>query len=127
MQVFSAPDALERLAANPKTAPYLVDPAFMAKFQAIQKNPAALQMNMDEKILNCMMVLLGQGGAVDEPGSAPSAEEQASAKSDAAAKPEEPKAEPEPEPEPASAPAEKTEEEKISEAAAAEKALGTVA
>ena len=61
MQAFAAPDALDKIAANPKTAPYLADPAFMARFKAIQANPSSLQQNMDEKIIMCMMVLLGQG------------------------------------------------------------------
>lgn len=112
MQVFSAPDALARLAANPKTAPYLADPAFMTKFQAIQQNPDALQTNMDEKIITCMMVLMGQGDAMAEPDASASQPAPAAAPKEAPAAPKE-------------EPAEMTEEDKAQEAAAAEKALGT--
>lgn len=68
MQAFAAPDALEKIAAHPKTAAYLADPSFVTRFKAIQANPSTLQQNMDEKMIMCMMVLLGQGDVIDAAG-----------------------------------------------------------
>jgi len=63
--LFAAPDAISKLVANPKTAPYFADGGFVQKLQAIQKNPSLLQSSMDEKIIMCMMVLMGRGDIMD--------------------------------------------------------------
>ena len=62
------PDLVSRLAANPKFAPYLADPAFVAKLQALQSNPQDLAGVMgggagggapDPRFLEVLSFLLG--------------------------------------------------------------------
>ncbi|KAJ2779939.1 Hsp90 cochaperone [Coemansia javaensis] len=55
-------DVLARLAANPKTAPFLVDPAFVAKIRDIQADPNKLQEHAgDQRITMAMFTLMGMG------------------------------------------------------------------
>ncbi|KAI0621947.1 Zn-dependent protease contains TPR repeats [Pyrenophora tritici-repentis] len=58
--MFSDPNMIQKLAANPKTAALLGDAEFMAKLQQLQKNPnAAGQFMQDPRFLQVMSVLLG--------------------------------------------------------------------
>jgi len=74
------PDMLVKLAANPKTAPYLSDAAFMAKLQAVQQDPSKIGEllqggQQDPRMMECLATLLGMGGAMGggpPPASAPS-------------------------------------------------------
>jgi stress-induced-phosphoprotein 1 len=51
------PDALQKIAANPKCSAYLAQPDFIQKIQAIQQNPNTLNMYMnDPRIMTAMMV-----------------------------------------------------------------------
>jgi stress-induced-phosphoprotein 1 len=51
------PDLLGKIAANPKCAPYLAQPDFMAKIQAIQSNPSSINQHMnDPRIMTVLMV-----------------------------------------------------------------------
>ena len=58
--MFSDPNMIQKLAANPKTASLLGDSEFMGKLQQLQKNPnAAGQFMQDPRFLQVMSVLLG--------------------------------------------------------------------
>jgi len=58
-QAFSAPDAIMKIANNPKTKAYLSQPDFLEKFKSIQANPNLLQMHLsDPRIMATMGVLL---------------------------------------------------------------------
>ncbi|KAJ2798412.1 Hsp90 cochaperone, partial [Coemansia helicoidea] len=55
-------NVLGKLAANPKTAPFVADPAFVAKVQAIQADPNKLQEYADDqRITIAMFTLMGMG------------------------------------------------------------------
>ncbi|KAK0656894.1 hypothetical protein B0T16DRAFT_318098 [Cercophora newfieldiana] len=133
-QMFSDPNLLQKLAKNPKTSAYLADPAFMAKLQAIQKNPKNAQdLFSDPRMIQVLGVLMGVDMEMrDTPPSAPGAsgskveEEEDVAMSDVppAKKPEPAKKAPSPEPEPEED-EEAAEKKKAKEAAEKEKALGT--
>ena len=104
--VFRAPDALQKIASDPRTAGYLSDPSFMMKFQQLQQNPEAIGMHLqDPRIMNVIGVLMGINIQTPE-----------SMGAGASAPPPKPK-EPEPEPEPE---VELTEEEKAAKALKAE-------
>eukprot|EP00640_Fibrocapsa_japonica_P000732 CAMPEP_0113937774 /NCGR_PEP_ID=MMETSP1339-20121228/4320_1 /TAXON_ID=94617 /ORGANISM="Fibrocapsa japonica" /LENGTH=572 /DNA_ID=CAMNT_0000940673 /DNA_START=71 /DNA_END=1789 /DNA_ORIENTATION=+ /assembly_acc=CAM_ASM_000762 len=54
------PDAIARLASNPKFASYLADPTFVMKLQMLQKDPNQLQsMMQDPRILEVFGFLMG--------------------------------------------------------------------
>jgi len=58
--LFAAPDALQKLAANPKTVGFLAQPDFMAKVEEIRRDPATVGTHfMDPRIMQCMTVLMG--------------------------------------------------------------------
>ena len=66
------PDMIAKLGANPKTAPYLSDPAFVAKLQAVQANPSSLGELLqggqsDPRMMECLATLLGMGGGMGGP------------------------------------------------------------
>ena len=58
------PDMMERLAANPKFAPWLADDAFVAQLKAIQSDPQSLNNSAlsDPRMLEIITFLLGLGG-----------------------------------------------------------------
>ena len=59
-QMFNDPQLFEKLAANPKTAGLLSDPAFMAKLKSIQANPKEASMAFqDPRMIQVMGVLMG--------------------------------------------------------------------
>jgi stress-induced-phosphoprotein 1 len=54
------PDLLGKIAANPKCAPYLAQPDFMAKIMAIQANPSSMNQYMDDpRIMTVLMAMMG--------------------------------------------------------------------
>ncbi|KAK2807053.1 hypothetical protein FQN49_008791, partial [Arthroderma sp. PD_2] len=58
--MFQDPQMIQKLANNPKTAPLLADPEFMAKLQHLAKNPNSVGEEMrDPRFLQVMGVLLG--------------------------------------------------------------------
>lgn len=58
--MFQDPQMISKLAANPKTAPLLADPGFMAKLKAIQANPKEAGMHFqDPRMIQVMGVLMG--------------------------------------------------------------------
>ena len=126
--MFSDPNMIQKLAANPKTAALLGDAEFMAKLQQLQKNPnAAGQFMQDPRFLQVMSVLLGidmsfgQGPGAGGAGAAGSKEAEEDVEMpDARPAPEQPKKAPEPEPEPEPEQVEETEEEKAAKKAKAE-------
>jgi stress-induced-phosphoprotein 1 len=51
------PDLINKIASNPKCSPYLAQPDFMAKIQAIQANPSSMNQYMnDPRIMTVLMV-----------------------------------------------------------------------
>lgn len=59
-QMFSDPQLFAKLGANPKTAPLLSDPAFMAKLKKIQADPKEAGMAFqDPRMIQVMGVLMG--------------------------------------------------------------------
>ncbi|KAI1765632.1 heat shock protein [Hypoxylon sp. FL1150] len=138
--MFKDPNLLQKLMSNPKTSGYFADPSFIAKIQAIQKDPSNMQdLFSDPRMIQVLGVLMGvdmtMSGGDDFPGAGASSSGAKEAKEDVEmpdvvpenskpqSKPEPAKA-PEPEPEP-----ELDEEElakkKAKEEADKEKALGT--
>jgi len=58
--MFNDPQMIQKLASNPKTAPYLADPQFMNKLQRLAKNPQEMGQELgDPRFLQVMGVLLG--------------------------------------------------------------------
>jgi stress-induced-phosphoprotein 1 len=58
--MFRDPQLLPKLAANPKTAPLLADPTFMAKLQQVQTNPqGSADLLSDPRMIQVLGVLLG--------------------------------------------------------------------
>jgi stress-induced-phosphoprotein 1 len=108
--MFNDPNMIQKLAGNPKTAPYLADPEFMNKLQQLKTNPNDMGAYMqDPRFLQVMSVMLGidmqfgaggAGGAGEQGGAAPREAEEDVEMPDARAVPEQPKKAPEPEPEP---------------------------
>jgi stress-induced-phosphoprotein 1 len=130
--MFNDPQLYQKLAKNPKTSPYLADPAFMAKLQSLAKNPGQMGQELgDPRMLQVMSVLLGIDLSMGDPSAGgPSARGQEHEEdvpmpdarpSSRAQPPKEPEPEPEPEPEDEEAIAAR----KAKEAAEAEKKLGT--
>jgi stress-induced-phosphoprotein 1 len=140
--IFSDPQLIQKLAANPKTSKFLADPAFMQKLTQIQNNPSDSQaIFQDPRMLQVMGVLMGidmdmmgmggMGGMGGDPTatSAPKEAEEDVPMTDArpaSSQPEPPKAAakaPAPEPEPEDE--EAAERAKAKAAAEEEKRLGT--
>jgi len=58
--VFGQPDVLQKIASNPKTAPFLSDPSFMMKLQQLQQNPESIGKHLeDQRIMSVMGMLMG--------------------------------------------------------------------
>src|SRR5436309_15575774 len=58
--MFNDPQLYQKLAKNPKTSPYLADPAFVRKLQQLAKNPSEMGQELgDPRMLQVMSVLLG--------------------------------------------------------------------
>ncbi|KAI0533676.1 hypothetical protein GGR58DRAFT_485564 [Xylaria digitata] len=130
--MFSDPNLLQKLMTNPKTSGYFSDPSFIAKVQALQKNPQNTQeLFSDPRMIQVLGVAMGVDMDVraptDMPGDAPGASSK-EAEEDVQMpdlKPTPAKApEPEPEPEP-ELDEEALEKQKAKEEADKEKALGT--
>ncbi|KAH7355697.1 hypothetical protein BKA66DRAFT_475028 [Pyrenochaeta sp. MPI-SDFR-AT-0127] len=123
--MFSDPNMIQKLAANPKTAPLLGDAEFMGKLQQLKTNPNLVgQFMQDPRFMQVMGVLLGIDmqfggpGAGGPGGPAPREAEEDVEMPDARPTPtEQPKKAPEPEPVPE--PVEETEEEKAAKEAKA--------
>ncbi len=136
--MFSDPNLLQKLMSNPKTSGYFADPSFIAKIQAIQKNPNNTQeLFSDPRMIQVLGVAMGVDMDMRMPGDMPldpSAGGRAFAEEDTempdleASKPA-PKPEPAKAPEPEPAPEREDEEgaakKKAKEEADKEKALGT--
>ncbi|KAI0170011.1 hypothetical protein GGR52DRAFT_552562 [Hypoxylon sp. FL1284] len=141
--MFNDPNLLQKLMSNPKTSGYFADPSFIAKVQAIQKNPQNTQdLFSDPRMIQVLGVLMGvdmhMGSPEEMAGAGAGAASSSGAReanedvempdiTPADSKPQrqpEPAKAPEPEPEP-----EMDEEElakkKAKEEADKEKALGT--
>lgn len=137
--MFSDPQLIQKLAANPKTSKFLADPTFMMKLRQIQNNPSDSQaMFQDPRMIQVLGVLMGvdmsmmdgmggmSGMGSDFAGAPKEAEEDVSmpdarpTQSSPPPKKEVPKAEPEPEPMD-----EDDETAKAKAEAEAEKKLGT--
>ncbi|KAI0799155.1 hypothetical protein GGR55DRAFT_670661 [Xylaria sp. FL0064] len=132
-KMFSDPNLLQKLMNNPKTSSYFSDPSFIAKVQALQKNPQNTQeLFSDPRMIQVLGVAMGVDMDVRSPGDfagdAPTASSSKEAEQDVEMpdrKPSPPKApEPEPEPEP-ELDEEALEKKKAKEEADKEKALGT--
>ncbi|EXJ87505.1 stress-induced-phosphoprotein 1 [Capronia epimyces CBS 606.96] len=133
--IFSDPQLIQKLASNPKTAPFLADPQFVTKLQRLAKNPQDMGQELaDPRFLQVMGVLLGvdmQMGAPPE-GASSRAENPADAEEDVPmpdARPESnprpaEKKVPEPEPEPEEEDEEAIAAKKAKEEAEKEKKLG---
>ncbi|KAI0184486.1 putative heat shock protein [Xylaria flabelliformis] len=136
--MFSDPNLLQKLMNNPKTSGYFSDPSFIAKVQALQKNPQNTQdLFSDPRMIQVLGVAMGVDMDMrmpgDMPGASPSGAKEAEedvempdlTRSPPASKPTPAKApEPEPEPEP-EIDEEALEKKKAKEEADKEKALGT--
>ena len=58
--MFSDPQMIQKLAANPKTSKFLADPSFMAKLQQVRNNPNDTQaMFSDPRMIQVLGVLMG--------------------------------------------------------------------
>lgn len=129
--MFNDPQLYQKLAKNPKTSPYLADPAFMAKLQRLAKNPSEMGQELgDPRMLQVMSVLLGIDLSMGDPSAGgPSARGQEheedvpmpDARPSSRPPPQAKEPSPEPEPEDEEAIAAK----KAKEEAEAEKKLGT--
>lgn len=135
--MFSDPQLIQKLAANPKTSKLLADPSFMMKLQQMKQNPNDTQaMFQDPRMIQVLGVLMGvdmdmmggmPGGGAPGEGPAPTEAEEDVPMPDArpaSAQPPKSK-EPEPEPEPEPADEEAKEKAKAKADAEAEKKLGT--
>ncbi|KAI0433884.1 hypothetical protein F5Y09DRAFT_31514 [Xylaria sp. FL1042] len=132
-KMFSDPNLLQKLMNNPKTSSYFSDPSFIAKVQALQKNPQNTQeLFSDPRMIQVLGVAMGVDMDVRSPGDFagdnPTASSSKEAEQDVEMpdrKPSPAKApEPEPEPEP-ELDEEALEKKKAKEEADKEKALGT--
>lgn len=133
-KMFSDPNLLTKLMNNPKTSGYFSDPSFIAKVQALQKNPQNTQeLFSDPRMIQVLGVAMGLDMDVrapeDMPGGAPGtsskeAEEDVEMpdRKPSPAKAPEPEPQPEPEPE---LDEEALQKKKAKEEAEKEKALGT--
>ncbi|KAI5298280.1 ubiquitin-protein transferase activating protein, partial [Ascosphaera pollenicola] len=109
MNMFKDPNLIQKLAANPKTAPLLADTQFVNKLQSLRTNPNGMQEAFqDPRFLQVMGVLMGIDMQFGGPGDAAKAAAENSTAEDvkmedapaAEPKKEEKKAEPAPEPTP---------------------------
>lgn len=125
-QMFTDPNLIQKLAANPKTSSLLADPTFMAKLQQMQQNPKNVQEFFDDpRMLQVLGVLMGVDLETRE--SAPEGATEIPM-TDAPPQPKAPepaRKAPEPVPEPEELDEETLEKKKAKEAADKEKALGT--
>ncbi|KAI1361197.1 hypothetical protein F5Y08DRAFT_315523 [Xylaria arbuscula] len=133
-KMFSDPNLLTKLMNNPKTSGYFSDPSFIAKVQALQKNPQNTQeLFSDPRMIQVLGVAMGldmdMRAPEDMPGGAPGtsskeAEEDVEMpdRKPSPAKAPEPEPQPEPEPE---LDEEALQKKKAKEEADKEKALGT--
>ncbi|KAI6082488.1 hypothetical protein F4821DRAFT_247022 [Hypoxylon rubiginosum] len=136
--MFKDPNLLQKLMSNPKTSGFFADPSFIAKIQAIQKDPSNMQdLFSDPRMIQVLGVLMGvdmsMSGGEDFPGAAASSSGAKESEedvempdlesSDTQSKPE-PARKPEPEPEP-EVDEEELAKKKAKEEADKEKALGT--
>ncbi|KAI1756869.1 hypothetical protein F4782DRAFT_484433 [Xylaria castorea] len=136
--MFSDPNLLQKLMNNPKTSGYFSDPSFIAKVQALQKNPQDTQdLFSDPRMIQVLGVAMGVDMDMRMPDEVPGASSSGAKEaeedvdmpdlkpSQSASKPTPAKApEPEPEPEP-EFDNEAAEKKKAKEEADKEKALGT--
>ena len=131
-QMFSDPNLIPKLAANPKTSSFVSDPVFMNKIQQIQRDPKSLnpqELAGDSRLLQVLGVLMGvdmQMGMPDEAGPAGGAPREA----EEVPEPKKPEPankapEPAPEPEPMEEDEESISKRKAKEEADKLKALGT--
>ncbi|KAL5527530.1 hypothetical protein ACEPAG_6331 [Sanghuangporus baumii] len=59
-KLFSDPNMITKIAANPKTSKYLSDPAFMATLQSVQNDPKLIQSALqDPRMIEVMGLLMG--------------------------------------------------------------------
>ncbi|KAI1384341.1 heat shock protein [Hypoxylon trugodes] len=140
-KMFNDPNLLQKLMSNPKTSGYFADPSFIAKIQAIQKNPNNTQeLFTDPRMIQVLGVLMGidmqMGGPDSMPGAAGASSSGAKEAEEDVEMPDLTPADPKPQsqPEPAKAPEPEPEPEfdeeelakkKAKEEADKEKALGT--
>ncbi|TPX16028.1 uncharacterized protein E0L32_000362 [Thyridium curvatum] len=131
-QMFSDPQLIQKLAANPKTSAFLADPTFMQKLQSIQQNPKNTQdLFSDPRLIQVLGVLMGVDMQMGMPPEGANTADASKMQEDQEMpdvmpepkRPEAPKKAPEPEPEPEDE--EALETKKAKEAADKEKALGT--
>lgn len=139
-KMFSDPNLLQKLMTNPKTSGYFADPSFIAKVQALQKNPQNTQeLFSDPRMIQVLGVAMGVDMDMRMPGDAPEASSSGAKETEEdvempdlvpsgsppTSKPAPTKApQPEPEPEP-EIDEEALEKEKAKKEADKEKALGT--
>ena len=70
-KMLNDPSIFQKLAANPKTAPFLADPAFMQSLQQLQKDPSKMSESFrDPRMMQVLAVLLGIDMQMGGPGSA---------------------------------------------------------
>jgi stress-induced-phosphoprotein 1 len=123
-QMFSDPNFFGKLAQNPKTAPLLADPSFMAKLNRVRANPNAIQEELsDPRMMQVIAAVLGIQMEMGNPGGQGSED---TAMPDAPSEP--PKKEPSPppkEPTPEPEDEETLNKKKAKEEADKEKELGT--
>ncbi|KKA27762.1 hypothetical protein TD95_001267 [Thielaviopsis punctulata] len=132
-QMFSDPNLISKLAANPKTSSYLADPSFMAKLQMLQSNPqGSPDLFSDPRMIQVLGVAMGVDmdvrDSMPETGDVPMTEAPKAPESTPAAAPATPQKAPEPTPQPEPEPEldeEELEKKKAKEEADKEKALGT--
>ncbi|KAF9452004.1 hypothetical protein P691DRAFT_275338 [Macrolepiota fuliginosa MF-IS2] len=59
-KIFSDPNAIAKLAGNPRTSKHLADPSFIQKIEAMQRNPALAQSALqDPRMIDALGVLMG--------------------------------------------------------------------
>ncbi|KAI5865678.1 hypothetical protein GGS23DRAFT_553709 [Durotheca rogersii] len=133
-KMFNDPSLLQKLMNNPKTSSYLADPSFVAKLQAIQKNPQNTQeLFSDPRMIQVLGVLMGIDMQMGMPDDIPSAPAPAASRAEVEEDVDMPdsvpdnskQAQPAPEPEPEPELEEELEKKKLKEEADKEKALGT--
>ncbi|GAW11587.1 hypothetical protein ANO14919_009340 [Xylariales sp. No.14919] len=134
-KMFSDPNLLQKLMSNPKTSSYFSDPSFIAKVQALQKNPQNTQeLFSDPRMIQVLGVAMGVDMDVRAPGDVPPGEAAGASSKEAEEDVEMPDLKPSPakapEPEPEREPEpdldeEALEKKKAKEEADKEKALGT--
>ncbi|KAK2054572.1 TPR-like protein [Colletotrichum caudatum] len=129
--MFNDPQLIQKLAANPKTASFLADPAFMAKLQQMKENPkGSPDLFTDPRMLQVLGVLMGVDMQMGMPDDIPQDAEMRDApppppESKPAAPKKAPTPKPEPEPEPEELDEEALAKKKAKDEADKEKALGT--